>query len=116
MEGDLFRARYLQALALFEGADKFARLDETIGSSRVEPRKAASHDLDRKLVPLEVNAIEIGDLEFTARRRLKLARNVDRLTVVEIEAGDRPVRAWVAWFLLDCRGTSRVVEADHSVA
>ena len=62
---------------------------------------AAAHQLDVQLAALEIGAVDVGDLEFAARRRLEAGGDVDHLLVVEIEPGHGPVRLRLLRLLLD---------------
>ena len=44
-------------------------------SSQAKPR----HGIDVKLAPLEIGAVDVGDLELAARRRLQARRDLDDL-------------------------------------
>jgi hypothetical protein len=68
--GDFLRARDLLTLAPLENFDIFAGFEKALVGSRVEPGEAAAHDLNGELSALHIDPVEIGDFEFTARRRL----------------------------------------------
>ena len=71
VEGDLFRAADLHALADFEGAHEARRLDQRIRRAGVEPGEAAAHALDVERARFEIDAVEVGDLVLAARRGLE---------------------------------------------
>ena len=68
---DLLRAGDPQALALLEDLDEMARLDKRGMRAGVEPGKAAAEHLDMEIAALEIGAVDVGDLELAARRRLE---------------------------------------------
>ena len=90
--GDLLRAGDLHPLPPLERGDELGGLEQTVGRAGVEPGKAAAHHFDVQLAALEIGAVDVGDLEFAAGRRLDVGGDVDDLLVVEIEPGDGPVR------------------------
>jgi len=51
-----------------------------------------AHHLHIEFAPVEVLAIDVGNLQLAARRRLQRARNVDHPVVVEIQAGNGVAR------------------------
>src|SRR5215211_1659345 len=76
VEGDLLGAGDPQALAPFERRDELGRLDEAVGSARIQPGVAASHGLDVQLTAFEIRPVNVSDLEFPARRGLEPRRDV----------------------------------------
>ena len=83
----------------------------------VEPGEAAAQHLDVKLAALEIGAVDIGDLELAARRRLEARGDVDHLVVVEIEAGHGPVATSALRASPRSRSRGRLrVELDDAVA
>src|SRR3546814_7481391 len=77
-----------QALTLFDGAHEIRRVEQRVVRARVEPREAAAERLDAQVAAFEIGAVDVGDLQFAARRRLQVAGDADDAIVVEIEAGD----------------------------
>ena len=77
-EGDFLRAGDLEALALLDGGDELAGFEQAVVGAGVEPGVAAAHDLDVELAFFEVEAVEVGDLEFATRRGLEVARRGQR--------------------------------------
>lgn len=61
---NLFQARDLQPLPLFERRYELTRLEQTVMRSSVEPCVAATHDLDAQLSLVEIARIHFGDLQF----------------------------------------------------
>ena len=82
---DLFQAGNLQALPLLDRLHEAGGLHEGIGSAGVEPGKAAAERLDPQGVLLEIDAVEIGDLEFATRARGERRGDVANPRVIEIE-------------------------------
>src|SRR6185436_2334074 len=68
LEGDLLDAADAQALALFDGAYELPGLDQAVMGAGVEPGEAAAKDFHAQLAGLEIEAVEVGDLQFAARR------------------------------------------------
>ena len=115
-EGDFFRAGDLEALALLDGGDELAGFEQAVVGAGVEPGVAAAHDLDVELALFEVEAVEVGDFQFTARRGLEVAGEVDDLVVVEVEAGDGVVGFGLLRFLFEAEYLAAGVELGDAVA
>ncbi len=62
--------------------------------ARVEPGITTAKHLHVELASFQVDAIEIGDLEFTAGRWFEAAGDADHLLVIEIKAGYRVTAFW----------------------
>ena len=97
-EGDLLEAGDHQPLPLFDRLDVVGRLQQRLVRAGVEPRDAARQLLDVQLSALEVRAVDVGDLELAARRRLQAGGDVEHLVVVEVQPGDgvATTSAWPA--------------------
>ena len=82
----------------------------------IEPGEAAAQDLDRQLAARQIGAVDVGDLELAARRRLEACGDAHHIVVVEIEAGHRDVGARPLRFLLDRQRAAGTVELDYAVS
>ena len=72
---------------------KLRGLEQRLVRAGVEPGDAAAQHLDAELAPLEVGAVDVGDLELAARARASgSAAMSSTLVVVEVEARHRVVR------------------------
>ena len=99
-------------------ADELARPRAASRACRCRARRSRGPSSSTvQLAALEVGAVDVGDLELAARRRLQPRGDVDDLVVVEVEAGDRLVRAAAAPASPRC-ATARPsrVELDDAVA
>src|SRR3546814_952898 len=61
--------------------------------ARVAPRVAAAKLFEVQPALLEIAAIEVGDFQFAARRRLERGSEAAGTPVVEVQPGHRVVRA-----------------------
>src|SRR5262249_62346098 len=95
LEGDLLDARHHETLSLLDGLDERRGLKQRLVRPGVEPRDAAAEAFDVQRAGLQVRAVDVGDLELTARRRPEPRGDAGDLVVVEVETGDRPRRAWL---------------------
>ena len=102
-EGDLLGAGDHQALPVLDGLDEVGRLEEGFVRPGVEPGDAPAHELDPQLAPLQVFAVEVGDLDLAPGRGLEAGGDVRDPAVVEIEAGHGVVRFRLFGLLLDVR-------------
>lgn len=100
-ETDFFEAGDFQALAIFDDGDELPGLEEGIVGAGVEPRSAAAEEFDVEVAALEIEAVEIGDLEFSALRGLEAAGECDDIGVVKIDAGNRVVGLGLERFFLE---------------
>src|SRR5262245_40001161 len=115
-EGDLLEARDHQTLSLFDRVNVVRRLDERVVGAGVEPGDAARQLLDVQLSAIEIRAVDVGDLELAARRRLEVRRDVDDLVVVEVQPGHRVRRLGTRRLFLETDRAAVAVELDDSVA
>jgi hypothetical protein len=67
----------------------------------IDPGGAAAEQFDRKLAPVQIDAVEVGDLQLATGTRLEVPGDADDIVVVEVEAGDREVRLGLRGLLLD---------------
>src|SRR3546814_14453832 len=84
---------HAQALARLDGLDVVRCLQQRLVRARVEPRVAAAKLLEVQPALLEIAAIEVGDFQFAARRRLERGSEVAGTPAVEVQPGHRVVRA-----------------------
>jgi hypothetical protein len=89
---------------------------QRIVGAAVQPGHAASEQIDGQLAAHQIGAIDVGDLELAARRRHQAARDVDDAAVVEVDAGDRPVRARLLRLFLEAQRPPVRIELDDAVA
>jgi len=83
MIGDLFDAGDLEALAHLDSAHKLGRLEQRFVGAGVEPGATAPQPLDRQQFALEIDIVEVGDLELTARRGFESGSDLDHLIIVK---------------------------------
>ena len=114
--GNLFEAGDLEALASLDGLDKGCGLQQGVVCAGIEPSVAAAHGLDVELMAREVGLVDVGDLEFTARRWLYRLRDIDDIFVVEIEARHGEIRLRLSWLFLEAHSFTLLVELDDTVA
>src|SRR5690349_17896473 len=82
----------------------------------VEPGEASAKLLCAQSARFQVSAIGVCNLEFAARRRFELARNLDDRGVVKIKPRHRPIRPRLFRLFLDMDGQPSVVEFENAVA
>ncbi len=75
---DLLRAADLESLARLDGLDEHRGAQQRFVRAGVEPGDAAAQHLHAQRLALEICAIDVGDLELAARRRLDAGRDVRR--------------------------------------
>ena len=81
-------------------------------SSQATPRPSIS---TRNALRLKIGTIDVGDLEFAARRRLDAGRDVHDVVVVEIQAGNRVVGLRLLWLFLDAERHAIAVEMHDAI-
>src|SRR6476469_5589816 len=114
-ERDLLRARHPHALALLEDLDEMAGLDQGSVRAGVEPGEAAAQDFDMEVAPLEIDAVDVGNLELAARRRLQRGGDLYHVVVVEVEAGYGEIRLRMSGLLFDGDGAPPAIQLDDPV-
>src|SRR5882757_5756015 len=83
----------------------------------VEPGIATAEPVDMQFPTLEISVVDRRDLELASRRGPDRGGDIDDPVVVEIEAGDSPVRFRLERLFLDGQRLARgLVEGDHAVA
>src|SRR5262249_13628315 len=88
-EGNLLWTCDLQSLSLLDGLYKGRRLKQGVVRSRVEPCHAPAQNLGIELLPLQIPAVDVGDLKFTSRGRPQRSSYVHYLRIVEVKPGYR---------------------------
>src|SRR5690606_22834985 len=113
--GDLLGGPDLEALALFDGLDELARLEQRVEGAGVEPRGAARKHLDVEAAGLKVEAVEVGDLVLAASAGLEVASEGDHGVVVEVQAGHGELRLGGGGLLLERQRLAGRVELNNTV-
>jgi len=90
VKSDFFRTRYAQPLTLYERLHKCRRLEQAVWCTHVEPGESATQSPHVELAPLEICAVDIGDLQLATRGRMKVGDDLDYLLIIKIETCDRP--------------------------
>src|SRR3546814_9008954 len=84
---------YTTLFRSLDGLDVVRCLQQRLVRARVEPRVAAAKLFEVQPALLEIAAVEVGDFQFAARRRLERGSEVAGTPVVEVQPGHRVVRA-----------------------
>src|ERR1035437_2943029 len=84
MVGDFLQTGDFQALAVFDDVHELRGVEQGVVRAGVEPGSAAAEELNVQLAAVEIEAIEVGDLEFAAGGRLQTASERHDRGVVEI--------------------------------
>lgn len=108
-------APYLEPLALFDRAHVGARVQQRIERAGVQPRGTSRKLLDRQPALVEIGTIHVGDLEFTAVRRLEPRRDLDHVVVVEVQAWNGVLGARCLRLLFQRHRATPLVELHHTV-
>ena len=113
----LLNAGDFQTLTFLDCMDEFTcLLKERVMRSGIQPSIPAPESLHLKLLPLQIDSVDIGNLEFASRRRLYVSGHLNHIRVVEIESRDRPIGYRLGGFFDNrCRNVIRV-EAHNTVA
>ena len=114
--GNFFWASDFEALAFFNGGDELAGFKQAVVGAGVKPGVAAAHDFYLEFFAFEVDAVDIGYLEFSACAGFDIFCYFDNVVVVKVEA-----RYCVAGFgffglFFDGDGLFVGVEFDDTVA
>ena len=84
-------------------------------SAGVKPRGTTAKKLSSELAALQIPAVNVGDLKFSAGRGFEALGDTDYLSVVEVDASNRVARFGLGGLFLDGDGTALVVELYHPV-
>src|ERR1700678_1546249 len=93
--GYFFGTGDFEALALFDGLDENRGFNQRVVGPGIEPGEASTEALGTQLASLQVPAIDIGDLQFAARRRRDLVGYARGLAIKKIKPRDRVSRFWL---------------------
>src|SRR5678815_643080 len=72
VEGDLLDTRDLETLPLLDRLDEMRGIEQRVVRAGVQPRIAAPQHFDAQSAAAQVALVEIGDLQFAARRGAQL--------------------------------------------
>ena len=70
-------------MTVFQRGNELAGFKEAFMGPGVEPGVAAAHDLNRELSLFEIKTIQVGNLQFSSRRRLEALGKRNDMPVVE---------------------------------
>ena len=72
---------------MLDNLHELGSLDQRIVGARIQPRRAAPHDLYLERTGVEILLVQVGDLELAARRGFKLPGHTDDPLVIEVKSG-----------------------------
>ena len=98
---NLFGASDPQSLALLQNLNEVACFNQRRMRAGIEPGKTTAKDLDIEVATFQVGAVDVGDLELAACRRLDVGGDVEDVIVVKVEPGDRDIRLRMLGLFLD---------------
>ena len=91
---DFFGAGNFEPLPLFNRLNELAGFEHRLMGTGIEPGVAAPHHFNGQLLLLKIDAVNVGDLEFTAVRGFDIFGDLNHLVIVEIESRHRVVGLW----------------------
>src|SRR5262245_12198632 len=74
--------------------------------SGIQPCEAACETFDPQLLLRQIQAVDVGDFQFAARRRYETRGHINNLIVVEVQTGDRESRFWPPGLFFERSGRS----------
>jgi len=115
-ERNLLWAGDLETLPAFNHMDEFGSLEQAFMRAGIQPGDAPPQLLDSQGAARQVSAVDVGNLQLAARRRLQARRNLNDGVVVEIKPRDgivgfRPLRLFLQRYRL-----ARPIELNHAIA
>ena len=114
--GDFLEAGDLAVLVCHHCLDKVGGIDKAFVGSCVEPGEALSEQFDMELIHLEIDAVEVCDLIFAARRGLEIFCKFDDAAVVEIKSGHTVIALGMFGLFFDGNGISVFVKFHDAEA
>jgi len=105
----LFNAADIEPLAVLDGGDEVACVEETIGAACIEPCKATSKEFYTESAFAEIYFVEVGYLVFSTCGGFELSRFLADCLVIEIESGDGILALRILRFLLKRDNLERVL-------
>ena len=103
-------------LVLFDRLDEVGGIHKRLVRPGIEPGEALSQKLDIEVAMFQVDAVEVGDFQLSARGWLQVLSVFDDAVVVHVQAGHAVVALRLLRFLLDRDGLSFFVEGDNAEA
>lgn len=116
MEGDLFQAGDLEALALFYGMHEVAGFQQGFVSASIQPSEATAKHFYIKALVCKVGAVYIGNFQLATRGRFNALGYINYAIVVEIKARHCIAGFWLSWFFFDADGTAAGIELHYAKA
>ena len=88
VKGNFLKTGNLQSLPTFDHLNEIRSRRQVVMASRVQPSGSPAQDFNGKFTCLKVCAIQIGDLQLPACRRLELSCSGARMVIEKIQTRD----------------------------
>ncbi len=111
---DLFQASDFQPLTLFDRMNEMTRFQQRIVGAGIQPRETTTKHFYIQRFLLKVGTIDIGDLQFTALRRLDVLGNLHDLTVIEIQTRHGVAGFRLQRLLFDAQSATGSIELNDT--
>jgi len=85
--GDFFHTGNSDTLPILDGLNEAGRLLKGLVSTRIQPGKTASDQLNFQQTAFQVIHVDIRDLKLPAFRRFELLGDLDHVIIINIESG-----------------------------
>src|SRR4051812_13963278 len=100
---------------MLDRCDVIARFEQTGLRSGIQPGHTATKQFHLKLVPFQIEQIQIGDLQFAARRGFQAPAKIDNFRVVYVKTWNGELRLGLLRFFLEADRAAVAIELDHAV-
>lgn len=85
---DFFQAGNLTMLMLLDSLYEVSGIHQTLVCTCVQPSKALTQQFYIQGTILQIDAVQIGDFEFTTRRWFQVFSKLDHTVIIEVQTSD----------------------------
>ena len=101
-------------LMLLHSLHEVGSIHKTLVCTSVQPSESLTQQLNIQGAILQINAIQIGNLQFTTRRRFQVLCKLDHTVIIEVQASHAIVALRMFWLFLDRNGLTVLVKLHNT--
>lgn len=103
-------------LMLLNSLHKIGGIHQALMCTSIQPSKALPQQLHVQGTIFQINAVQIGNLQFTTSRRFQVLSKLDHTVIIEVQTGDTVVALRMFWLFLDRNGLTVLVKFHNPPA
>ena len=101
-------------LMLFHGLYKVGSINKALVCSSVQPSEALTQQFHIQSTIFQINAVQISDFEFAARRRFQVFSKFDHTVIIEVQTSHAVVTLRMFWLFLNRNGLTVLVKLNNT--